>query len=132
MSFTFSQGPIQVYKGGIGILPINAVPVLWKRTFYNEADAATAKSADGEDVSEDTLANTGLPDANQLPEPKFDWSALHTEPLTNGLGPRGKQFAARQNRALLIREAVLQKTALGFTYNEAWEAVKKEHWAWFE
>jgi phage I-like protein len=107
-------------------------PNLPVKPLANEADAAAGKSADGENLSEDNGANTGLADADHLPERKFDWSALHTEPLTNGLGQRGKQFAARQNRTLLIREAVLQKTALGFTYNEAWEAVKKEHWAWFE
>lgn len=42
VSFEFSQGPIKIYNGGIGIHPYNIVPQYWKEYFYNDADAATA------------------------------------------------------------------------------------------
>jgi hypothetical protein len=42
--FGLSQGPIQVYNGGIGIRPLKSVPATWKNTYYDDADAATAYS----------------------------------------------------------------------------------------
>jgi hypothetical protein len=40
VSFEFSQGPVKIYNGGIGIHPYGIVPESWKNTFFNEADAA--------------------------------------------------------------------------------------------
>jgi hypothetical protein len=42
VSFEFSQGPIKIYNGGIGIHPYEIVPESWKKTFYNDADAHSA------------------------------------------------------------------------------------------
>ena len=42
VSFAFSQGPIKIYNGGIGIHPYEIVPQSWKNCFYNEADARSA------------------------------------------------------------------------------------------
>lgn len=42
VSFQFSQGPIKIYNGGIGIHPFALVPESWKAGFYNEADARSA------------------------------------------------------------------------------------------
>lgn len=42
VSFEFSQGPIKIYNGGIGIHPFALVPESWKNSFYNEGDALLA------------------------------------------------------------------------------------------
>ncbi len=41
MSFEYSQGPIKIYNGGIGIHPYDIVPQSWKDSFYNEEEAIT-------------------------------------------------------------------------------------------
>jgi hypothetical protein len=41
VSFEFSQGPVKIYNGGIGAHPYDIVPAMWKKCFYNEADAFT-------------------------------------------------------------------------------------------
>jgi len=40
VSFEFSQGPVRIYNGGIGIIPYEMVPQTWKNAFYDEADAS--------------------------------------------------------------------------------------------
>lgn len=42
VSFAFSQGPIRIYNGGIGIHSYEIVPATWKQSYYNEADALSA------------------------------------------------------------------------------------------
>jgi hypothetical protein len=42
VSFEFSQGPVQIYNGGIGVYPFSSVPSAWKNSFYNEAEALKA------------------------------------------------------------------------------------------
>lgn len=42
VSFEYSQGPIKIYNGAIGIHPYNRVSDTWKNTFYDEVDAKTA------------------------------------------------------------------------------------------
>ncbi len=41
VSFEFSQGPIKIYNGGIGIHPYEIVPDKWKHAFYDESNAMT-------------------------------------------------------------------------------------------
>lgn len=42
VSFEFSQGPIKIYNGGIGIHSYSIVPDSWKANFYDDADALKA------------------------------------------------------------------------------------------
>ena len=42
VSFEFSQGPVKIYNGGIGIHPFEVVPQGWKNSFYTEAEALSA------------------------------------------------------------------------------------------
>lgn len=42
VSFEYSQGPIKIYNGAIGIHPDNRVSVNWIHSFYDEVDAKTA------------------------------------------------------------------------------------------
>lgn len=42
VSFTYSQGPIKIYNGGIGIYSFDIVPATWKNSFFSIADAQTA------------------------------------------------------------------------------------------
>ena len=42
VSFQFSQGPVKIYNGGIGIHPYSIIPANWKNTFYDEKDAYVA------------------------------------------------------------------------------------------
>ena len=44
ISFEFSQGPVKIYNGGIGIHPYDLVPEYWKSRFYNDTDALKAYS----------------------------------------------------------------------------------------
>jgi hypothetical protein len=57
---------------------------------------------------------------------------MHTESLTNNLGSRRGELVLMHNRRDRIQEAVLAKTHLGLSYDEAWESVKREHSTWFE
>ncbi len=57
---------------------------------------------------------------------------MHCESLTNNLGSRRGELVLMYNRRDRIQEAVLAKTRLGMSYDEAWESVKREHSAWFE
>jgi len=45
VSFEFSQGPVKIYNGGIGIHPYEIVPAMWKKCFFNEADAIATYSS---------------------------------------------------------------------------------------
>ncbi|WP_336516490.1 hypothetical protein [Pollutibacter soli] len=42
VSFTYSQGPIKIYNGGIGIYSFDIVPEIWKKSFYSPEDAQAA------------------------------------------------------------------------------------------
>lgn len=42
VSFSFSQGVIKIYNGGIGIQPLQNVPDSWANTYYNSLDALKA------------------------------------------------------------------------------------------
>ncbi|TCJ19008.1 hypothetical protein EPD60_00920 [Flaviaesturariibacter flavus] len=42
VSFEFSQGPVKIYDGGIGIHPLHIVPRKWTETYYNKQDALKA------------------------------------------------------------------------------------------
>ncbi len=42
VSFEFSQGPVRIYNGGIGIIPYNLVSRNWTNTFYNDDNAQEA------------------------------------------------------------------------------------------
>jgi hypothetical protein len=42
VSFEFSQGPIKIYNGGIGINPYSIVPQSWKACFYDDSNALRA------------------------------------------------------------------------------------------
>jgi hypothetical protein len=42
VSFEYSQGPIKIYNGGIGIHPYEIIPQSWKNSFYNEEEAKAA------------------------------------------------------------------------------------------
>ena len=42
VSFEYSQGPIKIYNGGIGIHPYQIVPQSWKNGFYSEEEALAA------------------------------------------------------------------------------------------
>jgi hypothetical protein len=42
VSFEFSQGPVKIYNGGIGIYPYNIIPDYWKDSFFDEAEATSA------------------------------------------------------------------------------------------
>jgi hypothetical protein len=44
VSFEYSQGPIKIYNGGIGIHPYEIVPQSWKNSFYKEEEAKAAYS----------------------------------------------------------------------------------------
>jgi hypothetical protein len=57
---------------------------------------------------------------------------MHTESLTNNLGSRRGELVLMHNRRDRIQEAVLARTRLGMSYDEAWESVKREHSSWFE
>ena len=68
---------------------------------------------------------TLTPDPTPLP-------TLHTTSLVANLGSRRGELARLHNRRDRIQEAVLTKKRLGLSYDEAWEAVKREHGSWFE
>jgi hypothetical protein len=42
VTFVFSQGPVKIYNGGIGIYPYDQVPQSWKDVHFNEQDAQRA------------------------------------------------------------------------------------------
>lgn len=42
VSFEFSQGPVRIYNGGIGIIPYGSVSKNWINTFYNDDNANEA------------------------------------------------------------------------------------------
>lgn len=42
VSFGFSQGPVKIYSGGIGVHPYESTPESWKNTFYNDSNARAA------------------------------------------------------------------------------------------
>ncbi len=42
VSFEFSEGLIKIYNGGIGIKPIDEVPLTWVNTCYSDEQALTA------------------------------------------------------------------------------------------
>ena len=42
VSFEFSQGPIKIYNGGIGIYPFTIIPEYWKDSFFDESEAKIA------------------------------------------------------------------------------------------
>lgn len=42
VSFQFSQGPVKIYNGGIGIHPFALVAESWKAGFYNGTEARSA------------------------------------------------------------------------------------------
>jgi hypothetical protein len=56
---------------------------------------------------------------------------MHTRAYTEKLGSRKNESVRFSNRRYRIQELVTTKTAQGFTYDQAWEAVKEEHPALF-
>lgn len=42
VSFEFSEGLIKIYNGGIGIKPLDEVPLTWVSTYYSDEQALTA------------------------------------------------------------------------------------------
>lgn len=42
ISFEFSMGIIRIYNGGIGIVPVEHIPQIWKNTYYNEEQVELA------------------------------------------------------------------------------------------
>jgi hypothetical protein len=42
VSFQYSQGPVAIYSGGIGVIPFDKIRPSWIRAFFDEADARKA------------------------------------------------------------------------------------------
>ena len=42
VSFEFSQGPVQIYNGGIGIYDYSLLPEYWKESFFDEVDVSAS------------------------------------------------------------------------------------------
>jgi hypothetical protein len=42
ISFEYSMGIIRIYNGGIGIVPVENIPQIWKDTYYNEEQVLLA------------------------------------------------------------------------------------------
>ncbi len=62
VTFQFSQGPVKIYNGGIGILPYSKVKRCWKNGFFNDDAAAYAYWLYGNYLSEAHPMGTGTGD----------------------------------------------------------------------
>ncbi len=62
VSFEFSQGPVQIYNGGIGARPYKIVPDYWKKYFFNENDASSAYMIFDEYLRTSTYKGAGTGD----------------------------------------------------------------------
>ncbi len=85
ISFEFSQGPVKIYNGGIGIHPYEIVPAIWKNSFYNDTDALKAYSEYETYLRNSTYRGAGIgnwieDDYNILLSIYGDISQLKTKP----------------------------------------------------
>lgn len=62
VSFSFSQGIIKIYNGGIGIQQLRNVPDSWANTYYNSADALKAYKQFGEYLQSSQYRGAGTGD----------------------------------------------------------------------
>jgi hypothetical protein len=93
------------------------------------ANEATEHPVDGELPAE---RNECSPDASSAGEAAAATTpVMHTVSCTNELGARRLELQGHALRHTRIREAVLVKVRLGLGYDEAWDAVKREHPLWF-
>ena len=60
VSFEFSQGPVKIYNGGIGIYPYNIIPEYWKDSFFDEANASAAYLNYEEYLKTNTYKGVGI------------------------------------------------------------------------